>query len=133
MEKPKLTLVEHNQYAKNGKIPESFKNRRKEYQAWLSEQKKAQAKLDEKNEGEGGSKPEGGNSSKPKPVGDMKGKPNPQAPKTDPEADNDFDNLPEGTEFPYGYGGGMFFLSDGTKIRGEEVAKKAQAKLDEGS
>lgn len=86
------------------------------------QKKKAQAALNEEKP-----VPKPAEDEAPKPVGDKK--PEPEK-KPAPEADNDFDSLPEGTEFPYGYGGGMFFLSDGTKVRGEEVAKKAQAALE---
>lgn len=46
--------------------------------------------------------------------------------------DNDFDSLKEGTKFPYHYGGGNWFLSNGEKIKGtEEEAVKAELALGE--
>lgn len=49
----------------------------------------------------------------------------------DEKSDNDFDSLPEDTEFPYNYGGNWYFLSDGSKVQGEGAAIEAQEALDE--
>lgn len=46
----------------------------------------------------------------------------------DESKDNDFESLPEGTEFPYNYGGSHYFLSNGEKVQGKQLA---QAKQDE--
>lgn len=48
---------------------------------------------------------------------------------SDPEADNTFDSLPADTKFPYHYGGGHYFLSDGSKFKGKK--KEAQAAEEE--
>lgn len=47
------------------------------------------------------------------------------------KADNDFESLPEDTDFPYHYGGGNYFLSDGSKISGKDKAQEAQEALNE--
>lgn len=52
--------------------------------------------------------------------------------KEDPESDNKFAGLPDDTEFPYHYGGGMYFLSNGEKFKGKkEEAVAAEAVLHE--
>lgn len=51
---------------------------------------------------------------------------------SDPAADNEFEALPDDAEFPYHYGGGNYFLSDGSKIRGKKAAEQAQESLNEG-
>lgn len=66
------------------------------------------------------SKPKGGNQKSSKSEQD------------DPKADNDFDSLPEDTEFPYHKGSGYYFLSDGSTVRGGKAAENAQKQLDEG-
>lgn len=48
----------------------------------------------------------------------------------DPTSDNEFDNLPDDTEFPYHYGGGNYFLSNGERVSGKRNAEEAQAELD---
>lgn len=48
----------------------------------------------------------------------------------DPEADNTFEDLPPDAEFPYHYGGGNYFLSNGEKVNGREEAEAAQSELD---
>lgn len=49
-----------------------------------------------------------------------------------PKVDNTFDNLPDDTEYPYHYGGGNFYLSDGTKVAGKPEAIEAQKEIDSG-
>lgn len=116
MEEPKLTLNEHNQYGKTGKLPESYRKRCAEYEAWLKKQpKEEEAQLDEKKAEED---PE------------VESKPDVSEEKDESE-DNEFENLPEGTEFPYNYGGSHYFLSNGEKVQGKQAAKKAQSQLDE--
>lgn len=41
-----------------------------------------------------------------------------------------FEDIPEGADFPFGYGGGMFYLSNGEKVRGQIAAEKAQEALE---
>lgn len=38
--------------------------------------------------------------------------------------------VPGDAEFPYHVGGGMYVLSDGSKVRGQEAAQKAEDELD---
>lgn len=49
----------------------------------------------------------------------------------DPTHDNVFANLPDDTEFPYHYGGGNYYLSDGSKVSGKQEAVEAQQEIDE--
>lgn len=44
--------------------------------------------------------------------------------------EGEFESLPDDTEFPYHKGSGWYFLSDGSKVRGEKAAEKAQAQLE---
>lgn len=50
-------------------------------------------------------------------------------PQAEPDADNDFDALPADTVFPYHFGGGNYYLSNGDKVKGKAKAQKAQKAL----
>lgn len=45
--------------------------------------------------------------------------------KQDPKSDNRFEDLPADTKFPYHYGGGMWWLSDGSKVQGKKAEAQA--------
>ena len=117
MRKPKPTTHELVQASSNGgKLPDSFLERQKKYDQWLEEQKQAQAELEKE---------------APKEISDYDGGSKDSEKTESPKADNDFDSLPEDTEFPYHKGGGYYFLSNGEQVRGEDNAKEAQAELEE--
>jgi hypothetical protein len=48
---------------------------------------------------------------------------------SDDNLDESGDPMPEGVEFPHHKGGGYYVLSDGSIVRGQDDAEKAQAKL----
>lgn len=131
------TVHESNQFARTGKLPKSLKERRK-----LGESEDVDL-LKEVIEKKDPNSPdyqvaadrlkelrEQKRSQKAEPKADNK-----EAPSNEEEAGGQiesFEDIPEGAEFPFGYGGGYYFLSDGSKVRGEKAAAKAQAKLNEG-
>lgn len=109
MAQPELTLAEHVEYSKTGKLPESFKKRRAEWEG--SQQSGEEGSAETESE----EAPESSEEEEPEEEQAVEEE---QEPKSE-----------EAEEYPVHKGGGYYELSNGEKVQGKKAAQKAEQAL----